>query len=76
MDAPCREMLQSLSCSMKLEAEAGKNTCCANPDQIRIPNTAEVIPAQAARNEGENEAMQEGSENGENGNQQHNVEVR
>ena len=48
----------------------------SRPSQIRIPNTAEVIPTQGGINEGENEAMQEGSENEENGNQQHNVEVR
>ena len=48
----------------------------SRPSQIRIPNTAEVIPTQAERNKGENEAMQKGSENEENGNQQHNVEVR
>ena len=35
----------------------------SRPSQIRIPNTAEVIPTQAGRNEGENEVMQEGSEN-------------
>ena len=34
-----------------------------------------MIPAQVGRNEGENEAMQEGSENEENGKQQHIVEI-
>ena len=46
------------------------------PSKVRIPNTDEVIPTQAGRNERENEAMQEGYENQENGNQQHDAEVR
>ena len=48
----------------------------SRPSKIRIPNTAEVIPAQAGRNEGEIETMQERYENEENGNQQHDVELR
>ena len=48
----------------------------SRPSHIRIPNTADVIPTQAGRNEGENEAMKEGYENEENGNQQHDVEER
>ena len=35
-----------------------------------------MIPAQAGRNEGENEAMQERYQNEEHGKQQHDVEVR
>ena len=49
----------------------------SRPSQIRIPNTANVIPTQVGRNKGENEATQEGSKNKENGNyEQHDVEVR
>ena len=48
----------------------------SRPSKVRIPNTDDVIPTQSGRNERENEAMQEGYENQENGNQQHDVEVR
>ena len=35
MDVPVTEMRQSVSCSMKIGAEAGENSCCAHTDPAR-----------------------------------------
>ena len=48
----------------------------SRPSEIRIPNTAKVMPTQEGINERENDATQEGYENKENANQQHDVVVR